>query len=144
MQNFTPISSFIGGALIGLSAAILLLFNGRIAGVSGIMQLASSTTAKGERLWRYLFLAGIIIGAFLYQLSQPGFFTPREGHPLGLLITGGILVGFGTRMGNGCTSGHAVCGIARFSIRSIVATIIFMLTGMASVYVLRHVFGTGL
>lgn len=137
MENFTPVSALIGGALIGLSASILLLFTGRMAGVSGIMEGVLSNAGR-ERIWRLLFLLGLIIGAFLYQLGNPSFFTPREGYPVWLLIAGGILVGFGTRMGRGCTSGHGICGIANFSIRSIYATLIFMATGIATVYVLRH------
>lgn len=140
MENFTPVSALIGGALIGLSASILLLFTGRMAGVSGIMEGVLSHAGR-ERIWRLLFLLGLIIGAFLYQLSNPSFFTPRDGYPVWLLIVGGILVGFGTRMGRGCTSGHGICGIANFSIRSIYATLIFMATGIATVYVLRHLLG---
>ncbi len=138
MENFTPFSAFSGGILIGLAATLLLLFNGRIAGVSGIMGGMMNADRK-ELFWRTAFLAGIVIGAFLFNQIKPGFYQPRENFPVWLLAFGGFLVGFGTRMGNGCTSGHAVCGIARFSVRSIAATLTFMASGFLTVYIIRHV-----
>ncbi|MEQ1559819.1 MAG: YeeE/YedE family protein [Methyloglobulus sp.] len=140
MNNFTPVSAFSGGILIGLAATLLLLCNGRIAGISGIMS-GLIKVERAELFWRLAFLAGIVIGAFLFQQLKPGFYQPRENFPIGLLAFGGFLVGFGTRMGNGCTSGHAVCGIARLSVRSIVATVVFMVSGFVTVYIVRHVFG---
>jgi uncharacterized protein len=143
MENFTPYSALAGGILIGLAATLLLLFNGRIAGISGMM----SGLIKAERpelFWRLAFLIGIMLGAFLFQQLKPDLYQPRANFPIWLLALGGFLVGFGTRMGNGCTSGHAVCGIARFSIRSIVATITFMATGFLTVYIMRHVLEIGL
>jgi uncharacterized protein len=140
MENFTPISSFSGGILIGLAATLLLLFNGRIAGISGIMG-GLINASKAEMFWRFAFLAGIVIGAFLFNQIRPDLYQPRENFPIGLLALGGFLVGFGTRMGNGCTSGHAVCGIARFSVRSIAATLTFMTSGFLTVYIIRHVLG---
>lgn len=140
MENFTPISAFSGGLLIGLAATLLLLFNGRIAGISGIMG-GLIKVSSAELFWRLAFLTGIIMGAFLFNQIKPGFYQPREDFPIWLLACGGFLVGFGTRMGNGCTSGHAVCGIARFSVRSIAATISFMVSGFLTVYVIRHVLG---
>lgn len=138
MENFTPFSALAGGALIGISATLLLFFNGRIAGVSGIMN-GVLYGVKHERVWRALFLAGLILGAFIYQAINPGFFTPRQDYSWYWLVFGGFSVGFGTRMGNGCTSGHGVCGIGRFSKRSLVATMVFMCSGMLTVYLLRHV-----
>lgn len=140
MENFTPFSAFSGGILIGLAATLLLLCNGRIAGISGIMG-GLIDAPRAELFWRFAFLAGIIIGAFLFNKVMPGFYQPRIDFPIWLLAFGGFLVGFGTRMGNGCTSGHAVCGIARFSVRSLVATITFMASGFLTVFVLRHVLG---
>jgi uncharacterized protein len=140
MENFTPYSALAGGILIGLSATLLLLFNGRIAGISGMMGGLIKAT-RGELFWRLAFLAGIVIGAFLFHQINPDFYQPRESFPVWLLACGGFLVGFGTRMGNGCTSGHAICGIARFSVRSIAATLTFMATGFLTVYIMRHVLG---
>jgi uncharacterized membrane protein YedE/YeeE len=140
MENFTPYSALAGGILIGLSATLLLLFNGRIAGISGMMN-GMINTNRTELFWRLAFLAGIVIGAFLFHQINPDFYHPRTNFPLWLLACGGFLVGFGTRMGNGCTSGHAICGIARFSVRSIAATLTFMATGFLTVYIMRHVLG---
>lgn len=140
MENFTPISAFSGGILIGLAATMLLLFNGRIAGISGIMAGLASP-GRSELFWRLAFLIGIIAGAFLFHLIKPESYHPRLNFPVGLLALGGFLVGFGTRMGNGCTSGHAVCGVARLSLRSIVATVIFMSAGFITVFIIRHLLG---
>ena len=140
MENFTPVSALIGGVLIGISATLLLLFNGRIAGISGILG-GLIVPAAGDRLWRVIFLSGLIISGFIYHKIYPGIFTQRPDYPVLLLIAGGFIVGFGTRMGGGCTSGHGVCGIGRMSIRSVVATIVFMITGIITVYVIRHIIG---
>lgn len=140
MENFTPYTAFFGGALIGLSAVILLLFNGRIAGISGIMN-GVFKSPKHEVGWRAAFLIGLVIGAFLFQLIIPNHVLPREGYPLWLIAIGGFLVGSGTRLGGGCTSGHAVCGIANFSLRSILATLTFMATGFITVFLIRHILG---
>ena len=137
MENFTPVSALFGGALIGLSVTLLLLFNGRMAGISGIMK-GLFYSPKAEKLWREAFLGGLVLGAFLFNLFVPDFFSPRQDYPLGLLISGGLLIGFGTRMGNGCTSGHGICGIAHFSLRSVLATLTFMITGIITVYIIRH------
>jgi len=130
--NFTPISAFIGGLLIGFAAFLFFIFNGRIAGVSSI---ASDSINKNQnKSDNILFLSGLIIGPILYSLSGKeieSFLT----NSIPLLIFGGLLVGVGTKIGNGCTSGHGVCGISRFSIRSIVATITFILTGMITVLI---------
>ncbi|WP_221894902.1 YeeE/YedE family protein [Bathymodiolus japonicus methanotrophic gill symbiont] len=140
MENFTPISALAGGALIGLSVSLLLLFNGRIAGISGIMN-GLFLAPKREKTWRGLFLTGLILGAFIFQLLTNDSLQLRQDYPLSLIVLGGFLVGFGTRMGGGCTSGHGICGIARFSIRSIVATMTFMLSGMVTVFILKHLIG---
>jgi len=130
--NFTPVSAFVGGSLIGFAAFLFFVFNGRIAGVSSI---ASDSIIKNEnRFDNILFLSGLIIGPIMYSLSGKeieSFLT----NSFPLLIAGGFLVGFGTKIGNGCTSGHGVCGISRFSIRSIVATIAFITTGVITVLI---------
>ena len=130
--NFTPVSAFVGGSLIGFAAFLFFVFNGRVAGVSSI---ASDSIIKNEnRFDNILFLSGLIIGPIMYSLSGKeieSFLT----NSFPLLIAGGFLVGFGTKIGNGCTSGHGVCGISRFSIRSIVATIAFLTTGVMTVLI---------
>ena len=140
MENFTPISSFLGGGLMGLSAAVMLIFNGRIAGISGILG-GLLTPLEGDRAWRLAFLIGMIMGALIIHQASATPLTPRVDFPIWLLTLGGFIVGVGTRMGSGCTSGHGVCGIARFSLRSISATLTFMFFGGLSVYLIRHVAG---
>jgi len=137
VANFTPVSALIGGALIGISATLLLWLTGRIAGVSGIMHGA---LLQRRDTWRWLFLAGLVAGAGVWLWLSPPAVPPRSGYPAPLLLLAGVLVGFGTAQGGGCTSGHGVCGISRLSVRSIAATISFVLTGMLSVFVVRHVF----
>jgi uncharacterized membrane protein YedE/YeeE len=140
MTAFTPWSALAGGSLIGLSAVLLLGLNGRIAGVSGIAaQLA--TAARGDRLWRWLFLLGLVLGTGLWFAWGPAVPALRRGVPTGLLVGAGLLVGYGTALSGGCTSGHGVCGLARFSLRSAVATGIFLAAGMATVFVMRHLWG---
>ena len=130
--NFTPISAFVGGSLIGFAAFLFFVFNGRIAGVSSI---ASDSIIKNEnRFDNILFLSGLIIGPVIYSLSGKSIESVLT-NSFPLLIVGGLLVGFGTKLGNGCTSGHGVCGISRFSIRSIVATIAFITTGVITVLI---------
>jgi hypothetical protein len=141
MTNFTPISAVIGGTLIGLSAALLMLFNGRIAGITGIFAGLIEPNQGGDRLWRAAFIAGLMlapVSAGLIGYSIPIPHLP--GNTVTVAIAG-LLVGFGTRMSNGCTSGHGVCGIARLSPRSIVATGIFMLAAIIVVAITRHVIG---
>jgi uncharacterized membrane protein YedE/YeeE len=139
VESFTPVSSLLGGMLIGAAAALLILANGRIAGVSGIAAGLLSRQAGG-RAWRILFLLGLILGAFgLQQLGLGPLPRIDAGWPL--LVVGGLLVGFGTRLGGGCTSGHGVCGIARLSARSLGATAVFMAAGIATVFILRHLWG---
>jgi len=140
MANFTPISAAIGGALIGLAAALLMLLNGRIAGVTGIFA-GLFEPQSSDRLWRGAFVIGLV-AAPLAAVSL-GFASAAPLMPSNLIVVAvaGLLVGFGTRLSNGCTSGHGVCGIARLSPRSLVATGIFMVAAMIVVAVTRHVIG---
>lgn len=140
MENFTPVSALLGGALIGVSVSLLLLLNGRMAGISGIMNGVFSAPKK-EEMWRAIFLAGLIFGAVIFQLITNDSLQLRENYPVLLIIIGGFLVGFGTRMGSGCTSGHGICGIANFSVRSVTATITFMVSGGITVFILKHLLG---
>lgn len=134
---FTPITALLGGALIGLAATVLYVGNGRIAGISGILNHALER--RDERGWRIAFLAGLIAAAAAWFAFSDD--VARSGFPLPWLIAAGLLVGFGTRLGNGCTSGHGICGLARLSKRSLAAVLTFMGSGVATVYVLRHVLG---
>ena len=138
IENFTPASALIGGALIGLSATLLLWLTGRIAGVSGI---AGGLLAKrpGDMAWRAMFIVGLLAGAGFYGLVAPVPIETDASWPI--LIAGGLLVGFGTQLGRGCTSGHGVCGIARLSPRSIFATLVFMASAVATMFLVRHVIG---
>ena len=140
MEHFTPLSSLAGGVLIGLSATILLLFNGRIAGISGILGGALSP-APGDTLWRVLFLLGLMGTGAVVALLRPAAFPPGPTRSLLLVSAAGFLVGYGTRLGNGCTSGHGICGISRLSPRSLVATATFLTTGALTVFLTRHVLG---
>ncbi len=124
-----------GGALIGLAAALLLWLDGRIAGISGI--LGGIGDAPGDRGWRLAFLGGLVLGAGGYAVAAGGLPQALQGGPL-LMATAGLLVGFGTRLGSGCTSGHGVCGVARLSPRSLAATATFMAAGFVTVFVTRH------
>lgn len=141
---FDPQRAFMGGILIGLAAVMLMYRIGRIAGVSGI--LANGIWSRGareawtERGWRLAFLAGLALGAYAMAQSLGGF-TPRFGGGWMTLVLGGLLVGYGTRLGSGCTSGHGICGLARFSGRSLAATLVFMAAGIVTVFVLRHLVG---
>jgi uncharacterized protein len=140
MADFTPISAAIGGALIGLAAVMLMLLNGRIAGVTGVFA-GLIDPAGGDRAWRATFIAGLIAAPLSAVLL--GFTLPVPHMPTSLIVVAGagLLVGFGTRLANGCTSGHGVCGIARLSPRSITATVVFMAAAIAVVALTRHVFG---
>ncbi|MCI0569512.1 MAG: YeeE/YedE family protein [Myxococcaceae bacterium] len=134
------VASLLGGALIGLSAALLLLLNGRIAGISGIAG-GLFFPARGEAGWRLAFVGGLVAGGVLLAAFAPGVFGRGAVVSPALLVVAGLLVGFGTRLGNGCTSGHGVCGLARGSTRSLVATLTFMAAGALTVFVVRHVLG---
>lgn len=138
-NNFTPWASLAGGVMIGLASALFLLFNGKIAGISGILG-GLLRPQRGDVVWRIAFIAGILVSPLLFGAIRPLPDVEIEaGYPL--LITAGLLVGLGTRYGSGCTSGHGVCGLSRRSPRSIVATVAFMLTGFATVFIARHVLG---
>ena len=126
-----------GGVLIGLSATLLLWLNGRVAGVSGIIG-GVVFRDRGDVAWRAAFLVGLVLAAGLYMALVPGAPQPRAGFPPLALVAAGLLVGFGTSMGNGCTSGHGVCGIGRLSTRSIVAVVTFMATAVATTFVVHH------
>ena len=120
--------TLLGGVLIGLSAAWLLLANGRIAGISGILSGLFEQRDESTH-WRFLFVIGLLIGGGILAFFQPSRIVVPEGRSLFAIVVAGVLVGFGTRMGSGCTSGHGVCGLARFSKRSLIATLSFMFTG---------------
>ena len=139
--DFTPLASTIGGALIGFSAALMLAFNGRIAGISGI--LGGFLEAGEGWTWRGLFLLGMALGGIGLVAFAPSAMPGAAIDSLPLLIAAGLLVGFGTRLGGGCTSGHGICGISRLSVRSITATVIFMGAAMLTTAVMRHVLGIG-
>lgn len=130
-----------GGALIGLSASILLLFNGRVAGISGIAGRLFSHRTWGELGWRLAFLFGMLGGSFLLRALWPQALGAPIAPGAAWVVAAGLLVGFGTRLSNGCTSGHGVCGVSRGSTRSIMATVTFMATGAATVFLVRHVLG---
>jgi len=140
MHNFTPIASTLGGILIGLSASSMLLFDGKIAGISGIFA-GLLRPVKGDTLWKACFVAGLLAGGLLLRWILPQSFEFGILRPWGVLAIAGLLVGFGTRMGTGCTSGHGVCGVSRLSARSIVATATFIATGAIVVYLFDHLLG---
>lgn len=140
LSHFTPYASFAGGILIGIAAAILILFNGRIAGVSGILGQALNGGIVRDNLWRIAFVMGIIAAPALWQIWVGEIEINIETNALWLMIAG-LFVGVGTSYGSGCTSGHGICGLSRFSMRSVIATLSFMLTGMVTVYMMRHVLG---
>jgi uncharacterized membrane protein YedE/YeeE len=137
--GFTPWASLAGGAIIGLAAAMFVLFNGRIAGISGILG-GLLQRPKGDSAWRVAFLLGLVASPLLYM-----FFAPlpavQVDAGMGTLILAGLLVGIGTRYGSGCTSGHGVCGLSRLSPRSLVATAAFMGAGFVTVFIVRHLIG---
>lgn len=137
MAEITVLSALAGGSIIGLASAMLLFKHNRVAGISGIAAgiLPPWNAESGWRLW---FLLGLVVSAPLYRLAG-GLIPVRLDAPIMVLAAAGLLVGYGTRLGGGCTSGHGVCGIARLSVRSIIATLVFMLTAGLSVYLVRHV-----
>jgi uncharacterized membrane protein YedE/YeeE len=143
MNNFTPFASLAGGILIGLSAAAMLLFNGKIAGISGILA-GVLRPAKSDTSWRICFVGGLLAGGLILRAVLPQSFAFGILRPIGVLAIAGLLVGAGTRLANGCTSGHGVCGVARLSVRSMLATAIFIATGAAVVYVANHLLGGSL
>ncbi len=147
MENFTPISATMGGLLIGLSATMLLLLQGRIAGISGIIG-GLLPPKSNDSSWRLLFVIGLVAGAGLYFVlggDVTGIninpYALGDGSHMTLLVVGGLLVGLGTQIGSGCTSGHGVCGLGRFSARSLVATLTFMAVAAATVFIIRSITG---
>ena len=135
--NFTPYSAFIGGIIIGLAVVIFFLFNGRLVGISGIA--ANALNQKERRIDNILFLVGLIIGPILYALISNKEINISISNSLPLLIVAGLLVGIGTRISGGCTSGHGISGIGRFSLRSIIATVTFMVVGILTVLIKNFV-----
>lgn len=140
MEHFSPGAATVGGILIGVSATMLLAFSGRIAGISGILG-ALLPPVKGDTAWRVLFLLGLILGTLAYTLIKPGDIELAFSASYPVIVLGGLLVGFGTRLGGGCTSGHGVCGISRLSKRSLTATGVFMAAAFVTVFFTRHVVG---
>ena len=138
MENFTPVSGLIGGLLIGLSAVLLILLNGKIAGISGIV--GGLLTHKGSEVgWRAVFIVGLWLGAFIYVLATGSVLPVNIQASLLVIVIAGLLVGFGSRLGSGCNSGHGIAGIARLSRRSIVATLMFFATATITVFVTQHI-----
>lgn len=135
---FTPWQSLLGGALIGLAAVVLLVVNGRVFGISGI--LTTSLFGGGQRGWRIAALIGVLVSPWVY-IALGGQMPQAHPRAISVLIIAGLLVGFGSALGSGCTSGHGVCGISRLSGRSMIATLSFMITGFATVYLFRHLLG---
>ncbi len=138
MEDFTPLSGIVGGLLIGSAAALLLLLNGRISGISGIVGglVAPKSSDAG---WRVVFVAGLLLGASIYMLATGAALAVTMQASLPVLVLAGLLVGFGTRLGSGCTSGHGVCGIARLNRRSLAATSVFVGVAMLTVFFTHHV-----
>lgn len=140
MTDFTPLSSLAGGLIIGLASGLLLLVNGKIAGISGIVG-GVLQPRRGETAWRMTFLAGLIGGGLFMYAHTPERFVIEVDRSLVAVAAAGLLVGFGTRLGNGCTSGHGVCGNSRVSKRSMAATLTFMATGALTVIAFRYLGG---
>ena len=136
--HFTPLSAVSGGILIGLAAAFFALFNGRIAGISGIIG-GLFRPSTGGTIWQLAFISGLLVAPWLFHAVAP-LPVARIDAGTGTLILAGLLVGIGTRYGSGCTSGHGVCGLSRLSPRSVVATVCFMLAGFVTVFIIRHLF----
>jgi uncharacterized protein len=139
MAEPNVIGGLVGGLLIGAASVLLLLLNGRIAGISGILGQIITATPLAERSWRLAFIFGLVAGAGLYSVLSGGLALQLQARGPTLIVAG-LLVGFGTRMGSGCTSGHGVCGLARRSPRSLAATLLFMGLAVITVFVTRHLF----
>lgn len=135
-MNQDWINALMGGVLIGISVSLMLFWNGRVTGISGIINGAMSPV-KGDTLWRVLFIAGLFLGGLLMGQMSPQVFENSTSKDLVTTVFAGLLVGFGTILGSGCTSGHGVCGISRMSPRSLVATIVFMIAGVAAVFIFK-------
>lgn len=140
MTSFAPVSGLIGGVLIGLAAIILMLTIGRIAGVCGIVVNAMTAGGAAGRLWRMAFILGLPLGALLVTaLGLKDWSSITFPAAMPTTVMAGLIVGVGSTVGSGCTSGHGICGLARFSMRSVVATVTFMTTGVATVFIIRHI-----
>jgi uncharacterized membrane protein YedE/YeeE len=139
-MNQDWINALAGGALIGIAVSIMLVFNGRVTGISGIIS-GALTPKKGDSQWRFFFIGGLLLGGLILVLLRPDLIAAPVATPTWRLVAAGLLVGFGTLVGSGCTSGHGVCGISRLSIRSILATLTFMAAGMGAVALLRALGG---
>ena len=137
-SNFTPFASLLGGVLIGFSAVLLMLINGRIAGVSGLLSKILVYKNISKNLWVFIFFAGLLLGPIFYSFLT-GPIKSNSVVDIPWLILAGLLVGFGTFIGNGCTSGHGICGLSRFSIRSLAAVTTFVFSGMLTVYIIRFI-----
>ncbi len=137
--NFTPLASFLGGIILGLASALMLILFGRIMGISGIVGTALERP-KNDTLWRLVFIAGLISSAMIFAPLVEVSRTVPVGTNLWLVVLAGLLVGYGTRLGSGCTSGHGICGISRLSVRSIVATGVFMVSGIITVAIMQFAF----
>lgn len=140
MENFTPFQSLLGGLLIGAASAAMLVLNGRIAGISGITG-GVLRMSRGDTLWRALFVLGLVGGGAIYHVIAPEAFANTLDRSWGALVVAGLLVGFGTQMGNGCTSGHGICGLSRMSPRSLAAVVTFMTFAALTVFVVGTFFG---
>jgi uncharacterized membrane protein YedE/YeeE len=136
-MNQDWINALLGGVIIGGAVSLMLLLNGRVTGISGIIN-GTLTPVKGDTGWRVLFVLGLVLGGFALRLIEPEVFSGQLATGIGSTIVAGLLVGFGTVMGSGCTSGHGVCGISRMSPRSLVATIAFIVAGMLSVVLFKN------
>jgi uncharacterized membrane protein YedE/YeeE len=142
MSHFTPLTATLGGLLLGVAASLLFVANGRILGISGIVGQIPITTGS-DRSWRRVFLAGLLTGGAVLALVDRSLLASASEQSVTAALAAGALVGFGTRLGSGCTSGHGLCGIARLSKRSITATLVFMGTAAITVFIVRHVLHLG-
>lgn len=140
MDSTQILASLIGGGLIGIAVTLMLLFNGRVTGISGIIA-SSLTRPTSEGVWRWMFLGGLLAGGVFMYFVRPDLFANVSGRSSTSIIIAGLLVGYGTVMGSGCTSGHGVCGMSRFSVRSFIATLTFMLFGFLTVQAMRYFVG---
>jgi uncharacterized membrane protein YedE/YeeE len=136
------LNALLGGLIIGIAATIMLLFNGRVTGISGIIN-GALYLPKGDTVWRLCFIGGLLVGGIISNHIAPEAFTFEVDRSFFQIIAAGFIVGFGTIMGSGCTSGHGVCGISRLSMRSIIATLSFIISGVITVYIFNHLIGGG-
>ncbi len=143
MNMTNLVQAFLGGLLIGLAAILLLLADGKIAGISGMIS-GLFRGFNASNVWQAAFLSGLILGGFLLHVSGYSVFVPLPNRSIPALIAAGLLVGYGTQLGSGCTSGHSVCGLGRGSLRSLIATLTFMATGALIVFIVRHFTGGAL